>query len=123
CSTAASNAVVPSPRANRGRGAVVAADSVIGASEPVRGPWYGRRSGVAGVVAVAAVDARIASAQRRVFAAQSEVARMQRRDPSAQALANDAPGNVGDALDREPELLEDGSGGGRRAEVVEPDDR
>ena len=63
------------------------------------------------IVAASAVDARIASAQRRMLATKSEVARMQRRDPSAQALADDTPGNVGDALDREPELLEDGSGG------------
>ena len=48
---------------------------------------------------------------------------MQRRDAAAQAVANDAPGDVGDALDREPELLEDRAGGRRRAEVVEPDDR
>jgi len=46
CSTAASNAAAPSPRANRGRGAAVAARSVIASSEPVRLAWYGRvRSG------------------------------------------------------------------------------
>ena len=46
-----------------------------------------------------------------------------RRDAAAQAVAHDAPADVGDALRGEPELLEDRAGRRRRAEVVEADDR
>ena len=61
--------------------------------------------------------------ERRVLAASPRWPGSQRRDPAAQALADDAPGDVGDALGREAELLEDRAGRRRRAEVVEPDDR
>ena len=53
----------------------------------------------------------------------AEVAAVQRRDAAAEALADDPPADVGDALDREAEVLEDRPGRRRRPEVVEPDDR
>ena len=84
---------------------------------------YGRpdASRVACRVRASGPIAPVARAERRVLAA--EVAAVERRDAAAQAVADDPPGDVGDALGGEAEVLEDRAGRRRGAEVVEPDDR
>src|SRR3954471_9070414 len=78
------------------------------------------RSGVARVRAWRAGDARITRLDVRVVAA---VATFQRRDPAPQPFPDDLPADVGDAVDREPEVLEDRAGRRRGTEMVQPDDR
>ena len=51
------------------------------------------------------------------------VAGVDGRDAAAEAVADDPPGDLGDALRGEAEVLEDRRPGGARPEVVDPDDR
>ena len=51
-----------------------------------------------------------------------QVAGLERRDRAVHPAGEDIPGDRRDPLDREPELLEDRPGRGRRPVVVEPDD-
>src|SRR5262245_26694457 len=66
------------------------------------------------------LDARVAAGDRRMV---TGVRPAERRDAAVEPIADHFPGDVGDVLGREAELLEDRPGRRRRAEVVEPDDR
>ena len=52
---------------------------------------------MAGIVVAASIDARVTGTERRVFAAEPEVARMERGDAAVEALPDDAPRDVGHA--------------------------
>src|SRR4029078_32447 len=52
-----------------------------------------------------------------------EVPAIERRDAALEPFAHDAPADVGHAVRRETEVLEDRPGRRRRTEVVESDDR
>src|SRR4029077_17467102 len=79
-----------------------------------------RASAVAGIAAGGPLDARIARGGRRGGGARTArvgvqagrvVSRIGGRDGASDLATEHAPGNLGDALDREAELFEDRAGG------------